>query len=1044
MPQRRHLTRLGRQLQIVLADLRPSPNSSSLPSRSQYSYQAEQPLKLGRDESESPHWKDSRHLSSLSTHLQHGGQHDETKLLGKTISIPKDSAAKGSVRRVGRNDHIKQATKAVGHDQHVQTISRRTKPIAIFADHSRIDWRGPYSKRENKLKKERSVKKQNGQSYSRRKEADEGHTSHGGVPPLDQSIRRIIALAIRRKRNGTKSPVLAADNVETLNARGFSPDDLDDWIYVLTERNARSAVDLLVGRAGRFGVHRNPIFVFTHFLNREHMDGEALRLALRYTGMLTKWASDDPVRAKQYAHTLAVIAFRLTHHARNLWPQALPAIADLTLQYFILADKHKCVEDPAVLRRRTAFLNQLLVHMSLPATETAFKNLHHQHNAIVRILSFMSDHQPSLSIDRDGYRAVIRLQLAQRKTESEQEWADLKALSWPPWKHDRTGIDSLIGPEAGISRAGETLIRARNAGYASLNWEQVASIYAGWDTDWTPTIQTRTILGDLRLTRPNDRIWAARITTTRTIQEAWACYLAWVDAKLDPDQDVYLAIFRKLRLESARAEEKDSHELARHEPANPPAWPLYAGDSLEVLAAPASTHLHTYTRTQPPTVNQLYDQLHAQGIHFKGDTLAFLIAEADTVERGIQIMEHALSRNSEIKYLLTFGVSGQMTIASQKIFSAWITLLSRFPAVRVHRVTTNKRYPSDYKQYHPFSINERFMLDRGTCIAAAIFMLRKQHTSYRRPWEALLRSVSHTGYHRSLSGVTLHRTNRLKVAPTSFSLDKWEIADKNKVGAIVAFWLMHRILEMMNESKVQLDATMFLWRCRTTENMARAAGALLQKQGTFSSPDFTTGQILADCMKLLDPSTSKDLRQSFDCLVGEETSVNTRSALQMQTNSVPIDLPRLTNVPHPAMLHSYVRSLGFLADHENILLFVQWLKRFQPEVLERQSFDRSGSGMMRKTMVAIRVFLERSWLLFQETTPAQAKVDSCLPPHMQTTISRLQAPAESKILDEARSIVEGFQEWGGWPYDHEVEMYCRVMHGQREPLGRSSTTSIGR
>ncbi|MDV2687690.1 hypothetical protein RYX56_25405, partial [Alkalihalophilus lindianensis] len=76
----------------------------------------------------------------------------------------------------------------------------------------------------------------------------------------------------------------------------------------------------------------------------------------------------------------------------------------------------------------------------------------YQEAAIIRILSAMAEHEPPVQIDREGYRAVIRLQLAMGKTDSEQQWAALKALSWPPWKEDRTRMDSEIGPEHGISR----------------------------------------------------------------------------------------------------------------------------------------------------------------------------------------------------------------------------------------------------------------------------------------------------------------------------------------------------------------------------------------------------------------------------------------------------------------------------------------------------------------------------------------------------------------------------------------------------------------
>jgi hypothetical protein len=54
----------------------------------------------------------------------------------------------------------------------------------------------------------------------------------------------------------------------------------------------------------------------------------------------------------------------------------------------------------------------------------------------------------------------------------------------------------------------------------------------------------------------NKKIWASRIRSTRTVEEAWACFLANEDEKLPPSQDVYYAMFEKLVFKSKLRRQK--------------------------------------------------------------------------------------------------------------------------------------------------------------------------------------------------------------------------------------------------------------------------------------------------------------------------------------------------------------------------------------------------------------------------------------------------------------------------------------------------------
>jgi hypothetical protein len=75
--------------------------------------------------------------------------------------------------------------------------------------------------------------------------------------------------------------------------------------------------------------------------------------------------------------------------------------------------------------------------------------------------------------------------------------------------------------------------------------------------------------------------------------------------------------------------------------------------------------------------------------------------------------------------------------------------------------------------------------------------------------------------------------------------------------------------------------------------------------------------------------------------------------------------------------------------------------------------------LMRRTIVAARAFLERSWL------PATSNVDCDLEDDKPEVLKRLEARASDAQIEEARALVESVEAWGGWPSDGEVGVYCR-------------------
>ncbi|KAJ4290929.1 hypothetical protein N0V90_010125 [Kalmusia sp. IMI 367209] len=175
----------------------------------------------------------------------------------------------------------------------------------------------------------------------------------------------------------------------------------------------------------------------------------------------------------------------------------------------------------------------------------------------------------AITVTRSGFQGTVRNQLSRGKTAQEMEWARLKGPSWPPWKENRNAMDESKDYMFGASRASRILHRLYDAGYEGRTWEEMAQVYAGWDTDLSPTIQTRTTLAQDssrgRDSVPKSLLWAARVRTTRTRREAWACFLAYEAFKAPSSREVYLAMFEKLYY----PEIEDQQPEKGAQPANP-------------------------------------------------------------------------------------------------------------------------------------------------------------------------------------------------------------------------------------------------------------------------------------------------------------------------------------------------------------------------------------------------------------------------------------------------------------------------------------------
>ncbi|KAK4972569.1 hypothetical protein LTR66_011291 [Elasticomyces elasticus] len=670
----------------------------------------------------------------------------------------------------------------------------------------------------------------------------------------------------------------------------------------------------------------------------------------------------------------------------------------------------------------------------------------------------MVSSNPMLAVNREGYQAVIRLQLARRKTTGEQKWAALKAESWPPWKEDRTGMDTAIGIEDGISVAGKTLRHTRAAGYAPGSWEKVASLFAGWDTDNSPTIQTRSLLtGHISASDRRSDIWAARITCTRTLQEAWSCFLAYEDDKLSPSQAVYLAMFQKIHFEQKRLRSGDKHAKLID---NEDYWEdetrsLYAGDMREISPPPASTHLETYTNVPPPSIGQLLHRMKTQGLSPSGRCLAFLVSTAPTLSTGLDyLLSCPTLDRSTVHALFELHYSSSPPV-HDLLLTAVIQLLCRFSDSRTARL---KIYSSQ-----KLLGNGHFQLDHHNPMIHALYILKMRKPTYRPAWNTVLSALVKSRRTSILVGFPNQDARMVDCNPT-------------QVEDIFALKVVRHLKTLMHSVDHSLDNDSFHSLCVALENATLASLAIRERAtqtvpgGSPTSPTqglslLAFAQLQEEMRRIL-RSGARFIQVQFRDLVGShaknphqlssdqeiglsEPNWSKVSLKTEQQATSPVmteglegfgatSLPRLLTVPSWLVLHAYVRVLGFLQDHQALVNLALWIKEHMPELQVEVEEKQNARRMRYRVMVAFRVFTDGDWVHYlnekqrqgepvarenaveHSTVKGQGSTGPAGPD--KNHFSKARAP--QAVRDRVRALVKDIQGEKGWPDEAAAEKYC--------------------
>lgn len=819
---------------------------------------------------------------------------------------------------------------------------------------------------------------------------------------------------------------MSTAELSVLERRSYTIDDLRTWRTILTEPDPAVAAAALLDttKSHVLGANSVPVFVVLIFLLRSDFTASAVRDVLQYCWYLAKRrqvtrdqekhntyehhhpstgrlriGSDSSIneierteargispfggceKAPVDNHSLFILVVRLLRQARRYLPEAFESIAALAKAVILTPTNGDFVVKANITeksvrnnlsktfkcrRNLTSRSNRLLKLFSEPSPIHPFLSSVFQEKSQFLLLRSMMEHEPALTITREGYRSFTRVQLARRKTMEEAEWARLKSEAWPPWKADRLGIDADKTVEDGYSKAMQSLMHAREAGYGAGPWDHLAQVYSGWSLDRTPTIQTRKNLRLERLfvsdtisspvegagTEPvyagqvMEQLWTARISTTRTLREAWAIFLAYEDSKALPSQVVYLAMFRKIN----RAEQRQSS----HSWATATTTKAQPGDGREVWPEPPSAHLITYVRSEPPTMLQLFERMLNHGLTPSGPCLYFLVEHASSLDEGLKYL--GMSGRSLLQ-LVQNGSEDAQAQMSRKEISSVVILLCRFPDELIYQSLGTADVFEDHSAGQP-----------KVSLSLACQLLVHLKSRSPKPWYMVLRALTERrlSWHSSSGQAFLRRAAhyQLQVQSTLRSMAEANVSLGDRGLNILCHGLQQTFRELrpMQTSRHYREA---LRKARHTLRMLRV---LFQR--------VFAGKRGAHAL------------HSIDDLAAEKK------------------VPRLLASPQPATLHFYARSLGWAMEYEGLLSLVKWMIDYQAELDATILESPNSQKQLRYTIVAVSMFLTHSEGIedFSEDKESSSE-------------------RRDEVCLLVKQLLPLAPQWGEWPEEDEILEY---------------------
>ncbi|CRG85970.1 hypothetical protein PISL3812_02973 [Talaromyces islandicus] len=852
---------------------------------------------------------------------------------------------------------------------------------------------------------------------------------------IDQPIPENAVRSANRSSDAAIRRVFNAASLRYLSAKGYSPEDVMAWAWILgAEQTYRAALRLFFWDSHP-GHEPTPLFVLKLLLRRTTLDVKAFRVLLSYSRLRinqlplgtmasaiqpgavnmdrtsTQVLQGNPLDIARVKSLVTI----LLRKARELWPAALIYITRSFAHYLThqLDSSHTTEAGKGGIDSlRASHFNACLCDLAITPRHGPFASASIQEEAQFELLKAMAAHDPVLPVNRRGYQALIAVQLCHPKTPAERVYTTQKSPSWPPWKEARLGMDTERGDEGMKSRAMQVMAQMTEAGYSRSTYEEIASILAGWDTDGSPTIQTRSLMPSTasQATRWNRSkidsiIWSARIRATRTLREAWACFLSYQNIYPVPTQRVYQAMAEKLIY---------SGVIKENEPNNP--YSLLPGDGFEVFPEPSSARDVLYVPTEPPSLDQLLRQMISQGVRPSESFVSLLLRTCPDPSTGLKYACDFLSRK-QIKALCTVHHSQATT---KTLNSMQNRLVDSFIACLCSPL------PSDASRYRlsradAFPVLMRTPLSSTGSVLVSQEQTPDEFTRFSQP-----RALSHAvKLLRSLKPARVSAWLPLLKALGSYRACVGERHIKRDRQWFLAWYEIIEVLQWMTETEVEAGMDGLRTLCHVFAgavsagirdvNAAEEGLLLVQKAKDGNGLSYDA----AATFEVFVLDGLRYLKAYFDRLVHPLPVFPAHSAANANEVAALIDkpLPGIFQVPGPDTLHAFVRALGAAEDSDGILNLLQWMSRSPTELGKRANQSLSGHRMTRRTLTAIRVFLESGG---NEDLHHIGQSSAC---SSSDEGSDTEPTFSDAHVEEAYKLITATQGLAPWPSDEEVSEY---------------------
>ncbi|KKY15506.1 hypothetical protein UCRPC4_g06309 [Phaeomoniella chlamydospora] len=781
------------------------------------------------------------------------------------------------------------------------------------------------------------------------------------------------------------------NSVGYLKSKGYAVRDFRIWAWVLSSQTSDEAVS----RFTRFLQERNagdvaelPLALLIFMLGAQKLSPQLLehlqeyaweRCERQFMPIPTVALSTREYRKARHEQMIDEPSFmkmigRLLRHARMVTPNAIDSIATLACFVFrgqlsMLADQSGNLT-PESARSLTFYFNRTLSHLSIPPPQAPFRFTMVQQKAQFRVLKRMTEFHPHISVTREGFQAMLRTQIAHQKTEDEREWADYKAITWPPWKQDRSGLDVDRYFPGSKSRAARVLNRMLEAGYEHGSLETMAHILSGWDLDGSPTIQVRRILPHRRkkdlVSNDTCAIAYAKILATRTTREAWACYLEY-EYSLPKDTSPCPASFEAL-LERILASELKHSSHAR------------PGDGRERSPEPASPHDFLYVPEDPPTPKELVGRMQRFAVQPSERFLQMFVGIMDDFGSVVEAIKLDQRAAQLLPYLVRIEECNPINIAARiemipkRILRAYISFLARCDTDAQTFEQARQRVDVEGLCFGYESSDCRRSLTETN-------LLHKEnngsHPARYAQGILIVGHVDDSVCWNSLLQAAVNRMRSVYVAG-SYAED------------ITGWSRVKDILNHMQRVKLDPQPGMFEALCQRLCAIMPVK-ALLRNGELGSAPDAIS-----------------TVKEKFSYLMSGHKNFRSISN---------IGSPSPHGSPPPFTILTCIRLMGTIGDHEAIITVLQWMAREAKAVEHAASHHLRGPRQVRETIVLIRIYLESLWrdANFVDVLPGISTEKFSISPHVHI----------------ARKIIEDVDGWDGWPTDFEVRDLCSDASGPK-------------